>query len=181
MISDVQRQYLARVIRPMQIIVAALAAGVLAFMVVALLVRGSREPAQANLVYIALAFSLIALVAWAILPNLMTNQARRQIAERSNPPRGTTAPSADVGEVGHLAAVYQTRLIIGAAILEGAAFFNLVAYLVEGHALGLAAAVVLLVMMILFHFPTFSRLEDWVRREMETIQLMRGTKGAPRK
>ena len=74
--------------------------------------------------------------------------------------------------VQRLAATYQTRLIIACAMLESAALLNLIAYMIEGSYFTLVAASVLLV-IILNHFPTLGRLEDWVARELENMQQMR--------
>jgi hypothetical protein len=64
-----------------------------------------------------------------------------------------------------LAATYQTLLIIRCALLEGAAFFSLVAYMIERQPIAIGAAVVLLV-ALLANFPTASRLEAWIEAKL---------------
>jgi hypothetical protein len=57
--------------------------------------------------------------------------------------------------------LYQTRLIVGLAILEGAALFNAVAYLIAGQWWSLAVVGVLLALM-LTSFPTRMGIEQWL-------------------
>ena len=68
-------------------------------------------------------------------------------------------------------ALYQVRMIVGLAILEAAAFFNLVAFQLEHHWLSLAATGVLVIFM-LANWPTRSKIQSWVRtqREMATLR-----------
>jgi hypothetical protein len=80
--------------------------------------------------------------------------------------------AAELGDVAPLAAIYQTRTIIGAAMLEGAAFLGCVAYLLEHQQLVLVVAGALL-LMIARHFTTASGLESWIENELATIQQMR--------
>jgi hypothetical protein len=57
-------------------------------------------------------------------------------------------------------------MIVGMAMLEGAAFFCLIAYIVEGNVLPLTAAGGLLFLM-LFSFPTHDRVEEWVNGQLQ--------------
>ena len=57
-----------------------------------------------------------------------------------------------------LPAAFLTQLIIGAAMNEGAAFFALVAYLIEKNPIALGLAVVLIAGVIT-RFPTAGRVE----------------------
>ena len=82
----------------------------------------------------------------------------------------------EVGPVSFLTGVYQSSFITGAAVLEGVAFFNLVAHLTEGQMFSVAAAAVMLVGIWLM-IPTRSRLEAWVEdrlREHSDNELLRG-------
>jgi hypothetical protein len=60
---------------------------------------------------------------------------------------------------------------MAAAIFEGAAFFNLIAYLIEGQPFSPIAAAALLFFMML-QFPTAGRIEDWVERNIQTVDQM---------
>lgn len=65
-----------------------------------------------------------------------------------------------------LAGTYQVELIIKVALLEGAAFYNIIAYRVEQQPWTLAIIAALLV-FILMQFPTRSRIRN--RIETETM------------
>ena len=63
-------------------------------------------------------------------------------------------------------------MIIAAAILEGAAFFLLIAYLLEGQAICLAAAC-LFVTLIAAKFPTRTGVESWTEKQSYLLQQAR--------
>ena len=73
--------------------------------------------------------------------------------------------------------VYMTRTIVAAALIEGAAFMSIVAYMLEGStvALGLAVA---LVAGILLHFPTASRVVGWIEAQVRRVEEERDIAGA---
>jgi hypothetical protein len=161
----------------LQTIVGALAAGVAAFFVVVVLVAGRDQrivpPGQPLIANIAVGVTIAIFAAWAFVPNIIAGKMRQSIVEDKKPhPAARLSGGAGLGDIGPLSAAYQTRLIIGAALLEGAAFFNLVAYLLERQSLSLIAAGVLL-LVILSQIPTVSRLEEWTERELATIEQMR--------
>jgi hypothetical protein len=72
------------------------------------------------------------------------------------------------GDAGSLMAVFQGKIIVGAAMLEGGAFFAAIAYLVEGGPIALALAVVLW-LGIAAHFPTLPRVIGWIERQLEWL------------
>ncbi len=145
--SQDEHPALAAQVRVMQIIVAALAMGVVTFALLLLLVvRPVPDEGEPLFVYVGLGLGLLATLAGVTVPRLCANQMPATVA------------------------TYQTTLIIGAALFEGAAFFNLIAYMIEGQVLSLVVAAILLLFMILL-FPTVSRVHDWLesrrRREQE--------------
>jgi hypothetical protein len=71
-----------------------------------------------------------------------------------------------------LAVVYQTQLIIGAAIDEGAAFFAGIAYLIGKNSIALGAAILLLA-GLLARFPTRERVARWIEHQREKLILER--------
>ena len=172
MLTDAQQEHLAQAVRPMQIIVGALAAGVLSFLVIVLIIsRGAQ--ADPFLTYIALGFAVLAFAGWVVVPQLVTSQARRSLAKGDTASFAAHAAlPAELREVGQLAAAFQTRLIVANALVEGAAFFSLVAYMLEGQRLCLGVAIVF-VLLIISQIPTRNRLQEWVSRELETIELKR--------
>ena len=125
--------------RVMQIIVGAMFIGVVAFLCVTIFIRSSGGPPQADrsqlLTFVGIGMALAALAADWIVPSAIVKQARSKLAQ------GTfeSAPEAPyqklingLGDAGGLCGVYQTKIIIGAALWEGASFVNLTAFLLEG-------------------------------------------------
>ena len=136
--SESDREQLALQVRVMQIIVLALAMGVATFAVVVLLVIRP-EPTEDDVLlgYIAVAAALLAVPIGLVVPRMIASRQSASLA------------------------TYQTKLIVGAAIFEGAAFFNLVAYMIEGQTFNLATAAVLVV-FILLQFPSVGGVQDWL-------------------
>jgi hypothetical protein len=110
--------------------------------------------------YAAVAGAIVAVVTSLVVPTYLADALRR-----------SPAPS-DVSDARRYAQMYQTLLIIRCAILEGAAFFCLVSYILEHHVAALAAALVLLT-IILMQFPTSSRLEAWIENELAVAEQMK--------
>ena len=138
-----------------RIIAGAMTFGVVAFATVAIVLRLG-EPAEA-----ARLLSLIGAIGGFVL--VLVRQlivgllGGRAASLKPGQPYGAFAP-------------YVSRMIVGLAILEGAAFFNLVCYLIEGHWWSLAVVGVLLVLM-LAAFPTRTRLRYWLadREQLQTF------------
>ncbi len=151
---------LAPQVRVMQIIVGALTSGCIAVMVTMFLLRGDKapQPAMPTLTYLGLAFSGAAVLARIFLPRLIANQARSGITARD-----------EASVVAALLPVFQTRLIIGAAILEGAVFFLAIAYMLEGQslALGVGAA---LTLGIATQFPTTGSVSNWLTEQHDLLR-----------
>jgi hypothetical protein len=182
MLTDPQREYVRKVTLTLQIIVAALAGGALMFLAVVVYTVSQNPPAAARdsyiITYAAFAFAVVAGIASLIVPSLVGGRARNSLIDKdvSNWGLVKNLPNlAELGEVAPLAAIYQTRTIIGAALCEGAAFFACVAYQIEHQRSVLFVAVVLL-LMIARHIPTVSGLESWIESELATIQQMRQLK-----
>jgi hypothetical protein len=177
MLTDVQQKYLSTIARTLQIIVGALAMGVWMFAGVVLLLdidlQDEGQPVEPFLAYLAAGAAIVAIVAWGIAPGMIASRMREAIVAGKGD-QLTLKPYAtdDLGDAGPLGGVYQVRAIIGAAILEGAAFFNLMAYMLEGQLINLAAAGVL-VLIMLCAIPTYGRVESWVQNELTTIEQLR--------
>ena len=167
-------------IRVCQIIVGALIMGVVMFLVMVVLViprfdggapvkaevAGAADVGPATalpiITYVALAMGASVLVLSFLIPQVSVSQARRQIAKGTAPKPGRTAEE----DTASLLPIYQTQLIIGAALLEGGAFFATVAYMLERRPMALAAAGVLLGVLVT-RFPTIDRLRGWMDRQTE--------------
>ncbi len=179
MLSDPQREYIGKVALTLQIIVGALAGGVLMFLVIVIFLV-SQNPPVANpttpiITYSAYGMAFASIIASLVVPGLVSGRARQSLVDGDVSQWGLVKNlpnAAELGDVAPLAAIYQTRTIIGAALLEGAAFFACVAYLLEHQQLVLVVAGALL-LMIARHFTTASGLESWIDNELATIQQMR--------
>lgn len=136
--SNEDREQLAVAVRTMQIIVFSMAMGCVVFAVILLTVI-QPEPTEGPpmIAYIGVAAGLVALVAGVIVPRIMA----------------ASQPAT--------AGAYQTTLIIGSALFEGGAFFNLAAYMIDGQSFSLAVVAVL-VSAIVVGMPTIGRVEDWL-------------------
>ena len=179
MLSNPQREYVARVAHTLQVIVGAMAVGVLMFVGVVFFLSSQNAQAAAAsdpiITYVAIGMAVFVAIAWMIVPGTVVGRMRQSVIERDVANWGLVRNIPNVeelGDVAPLAAIYQTRTIIGAALFEGAAFLATVAYMIEHQRLALFVAGVLF-LMILGQIPTVSRLEDWVERELAGIQQMR--------
>lgn len=166
-----------------QIIVAALLAGVLVFLVIAamLIQSGTMKPNRefAETMNVVLLLFLIGdLTARLIVPRNVVARARRNIADGTwRLPQGSgeqqTARFASfieqTGDAGRLLAVHLTKTIIAVALLEGAAFFAIIAYLITGSMLALVIAVALIVALA-FHIPTRSGVVHWIENQLQLIE-----------
>jgi hypothetical protein len=174
MLSDVQRDQLKGVVLTMQIIVGALALGIVNFLLVivfAIKPQAQQNPiGQSLMTYLAVAGAVLAVLASIFIPFLLAAPMRKSALDASAGSKATG--SKDETNIGPLAQMYQTQLIVRCALIEGAAFFSLVAYMLEGQTTALATAGVLL-LILLAHFPTRSRLEAWIESELVVSEQMR--------
>jgi hypothetical protein len=184
--------------RTCQIIVVALAMGVLTFLAIVVLLDvgpGNPAPGQGGqgiggaslplpgggslplMTALAVVLGIIGLVMSFTVPRVFVAGVRRTIA-REAPPRTTAAKASEpaqvypAGDTGRLLPVYQTQLIMGAAINEGMAFFAAIAYMLERHPIALGTAIVLLGGLVA-RFPTADRVNAWLDRELSLLQAER--------
>jgi hypothetical protein len=179
MLSDPQRDYLRNVARTLQIIVSALAGGVLMFLAVVIYLVSQNPPvaaAKAPLItYTAYGMAVFAGIASLVVPSAINSRARQSIIDGDVSKWGLVKnlPNvAELGDVAPLAATYQTRTIIGAALCEGGAFLACAAYLLEHQRPALFVAAALL-LMIAGRIPTVSGLQSTIENELATTQQMR--------
>ena len=107
-----------------------------------------------------MAFGILA--ARIIVPGVITAQMLRQLARRES----------KEPDWKDLFGVYQTTLIIKAAMLEGATFLLLIMHMLEHSPWTLALAVVFL-LLLLMHMPTPRRVDDWIERQSVAVKEMR--------
>ena len=132
----------------MQIITMAMAMGVLTFGVIVTFIANPPAPADGDAAEVVQSDPLIAYLGIGVAATCLVISVvgPRIVASKSPATVGT----------------YQTTLIIALALLEGGAFFNLIAYLLHGRAFSLATAG-LLVVFLLMQFPTTGRVSDWLQ------------------
>lgn len=146
-------------VRNMQIIAGALIAGVVIFALIAVFALGAlgQPPTGVIVSYMALGMTAIELVPFALVPRFVTAPTVHRARQ------GTGNLEGNALQYG----LYQTRMILRYALLEGAAFFSIVATIIEHNwwTLGVAGGLVLMMLTI---FPARTRVEHW----METQRML---------
>jgi hypothetical protein len=176
------QETLTPVLRTLQIIVGALLAGCTFFLAIVLI--ASREMAGGDgpplLSYTAIACGVMALLARAVTARAIVAAGRRNILRKAGraPIGGTWSMPQPVGVRGDtldesavvagLLPLLSTATIAACAMLEGATFFLLVAYLVEQWLPALIVAVAMIVLLAL-HLPTRSRVIHWVEDQLALL------------
>ncbi|MGD9634290.1 MAG: hypothetical protein AB7G28_03160 [Pirellulales bacterium] len=179
MFTEEEKAFLARITRTMQIIVGAMAAGVVSFFVAVLFItanKAQQPPEMPMLSYMAIAIAPAAILVALLYPGFVRRRERKAIvsgttASNAVSPSGTPLTYVEQ-QLMPLVGGYQTALIIRSAILEGAAFFALVTYMIEGQTSSLIAAGMLL-LFILAGMPTRGRVEEAVGHERRAIEELR--------
>jgi hypothetical protein len=159
----------------MRLIVGALALGVLSTVVVSVLLRADRGlaegPLQFELItWFGIIAAPVAVVASRIVPILIVRTARKRMVAGDY---RLTYAGADkayaINESDALAGLYQTTTIVAAALLEGAAFLNVIAFLLEGNPISLGLAIGL-AMGILAMYPSGQRIAIWIELQLRLIE-----------
>lgn len=155
-------------IRVMFIIWLALIMGVVTFGIIIGII-GQEEAAGDDLpimTYMGFGMAALMLVLSTFVPNLVGRNLFRQTMEKVK-----AEGNQDEEEIlGTYYQIFTTRMIIGLALLEGAAMLNLVAFMVENQILSFVPVGILLLVMIA-SIPTKSKLDGWIRYQMENYNL----------
>jgi len=169
----------AKHVRVLQIIVGALVAGCVFFLVIVLVTGGTAPGNVGNecpliISYVALALLVAAIAARGIVPVVVVRVGRRNIAQgtfsstqASARDESQQSPSPE-RDAAMLLTLFQAKTIVGAALIEGVTFFMLIAYMIERYAPVLAAAVVL-ILVIAAHTPTRSGVIHWVEDQLRLV------------
>jgi hypothetical protein len=179
-----------------QIILGALAAGLVMFLVISTIInilptlgvaangagngRGAPAAVAAEsplpiITSVAIAFGAVLLPVSFVVPGLVAKQQRRAFASAGMTASASPAPTPSgqsdtaTAPLSGLPAAFLSQLIIGAAINEGAAFLALAAYLIEKNPIALAMAIVLIAGVIA-RFPTAGRVERWIEQQQEKLR-----------
>ena len=155
-------------VRTSQIIAGALMGGVVMFGVIAVAIAGNNPPVGPLLPLMALGFAAVMIIARFVVSAAMVSSSRTHILNEVR--GGRLQNSSQIA--GQFYGAFQTRMIVGMAVLEGAAFFNLVAYMMASRWWNLAAAGVLLLLMAAM-FPTKNKLEQWVHDQLQLMEVER--------
>ncbi len=151
--------------RTMQIIAFVMVMGIVTLLVLGAFVtvgdnQGGRQGNLPIISLVAAGYLAIGIPLSFILPRVMAAKAIRQ---------GFATP--DFGRSG-LLMVWQSTFLISRALLEGVGILGGVAFLVDGHWLGLAVAIVVVTLMLLT-FPTQERIKEWVETRERALEEMR--------
>jgi NaMN:DMB phosphoribosyltransferase len=149
-------------VRALQITMAALIIGLLFFAGIDVVLQAQGKvplvPGLEVISYVAAGYAVVILGAWLVVMRATASAARKKLL---------AAPEVTTQRVIEL---YAGRMITGAALLEGIAFFFLTAYLIAGQPWTLAGGLVSAALLALVHFPTRRRVEDWVTATREAVE-----------
>jgi len=177
---------LSPTVRTAQIITFGLVSGVVSFLAIVVFSVRAGRPFVADplsfrgpLTPLALIFAAIALVGHKPIRDAIMGRKIVALAGGVRPPatdqHGGPA-GAPTGDLPALLGIYLSGKILGMAILEWASFFATIAYMIEGSAAALAAALTLVAINLLT-FPTRARVEGWVERQQSRIDEIRQSGG----
>ncbi len=154
----------------LRIIWGALIQGVVIFAVIALVVRRDKGIVAANafdmsnvLVPFGLGLAALQLVLSFVVPPFIAKAALSKLGRdakgaKAEPGWEEWPPRAPV-----FWPVFQTSFIIRAALLEGAGFFNLIAYLITGSAVSITASAVIIASLLAL-FPNEQSIRSWMEQ-----------------
>jgi hypothetical protein len=173
MIPDEFESEFSKRLLTMRIILGALLAGVATFAgITAFLWLGgqfqARMPADL-LTYVGLAYTAGTAMAYALVPGRIVRAARWRIVRLADP---ASKDAAATKQLLRLCDVYQTQMIVRAALLEGTVFVWLIFFLMTGqwYMFGVAVAAALLLAM---NFPTADGVSRWLAQQQEMMELER--------
>ncbi|MEX2285913.1 MAG: hypothetical protein WD648_02415 [Planctomycetaceae bacterium] len=150
-------------VQPIQIIVFALMLGVTIFAVVAVFSTLNRQggPDESSAPIAAAVLAAAAVVARFLIPPLVARSQMQNVIERRRNDNPLEIDQA-------IYEVFQTRTIIEGGILEGAALFAIVAFMVSSQwwLLGVPGA---LIALMLVTFPTKGRIEQFIHEHKQQL------------
>jgi hypothetical protein len=146
----------------LRIIVGVLIAGCLGLAGMSIVLRGQGifgpGPALPIISLIAVVQALATLAIRPIVLSQMLRGARQRLAMN------------DSDSDANWMQVLTTHTIVGAALLEGSAFFFFIAYLVEGEWWALAGGLLMVAFLAVWHFPVKTKIERWIEEQREVVR-----------
>lgn len=157
----------AAAVRVMQIITGALMMGLIMFGVIAnVLVFGGeglkdKPPLECIVPLMAVGFAVLIIINHFIVPETVINTSIN-----------TLKGQVELNEItkGHFFPIFQVGLIIRLALLEGAGFFNLVAFIIDKQWWSLAVVALLLALMAI-RFPTMGQVDAWAEDRLRQLKM----------
>jgi len=149
-----------------RIITFALIAGLVFFGVIAFVIGSDKQPGDPLVAYMAGGFGIFSIVLQAVVPPMVVASTRDQQLKPSIR-EGRLEPSQATEK---LCALFQTKQIIRNALLEGAGFFCLVAYIISVQ-WWLYGIVCVLIALMIFTLPTRGGLDHWIDDQMQLLEL----------
>lgn len=168
-------QQLDQAVKVMRLIIVALTMGVVMFGVITLFLQVADRGGRPILIaWIAAGFAVVNLLMRQVMGTVLSASARKQIAAGTwqPPQKNSVRVPENATHADRLLMSFQTRLIVRAALLEGAAFFNLIAFMIERQtwSFGIAGA---LAAINLSTFPSRDSVLYWIRQQLELMELER--------
>ena len=102
----------------------------------------------------------------AVLPRVIGASAARVTADKM---KTASSKSFDGQGIKMIVGQVQAANIVRMALLEGAAFLNLVLFFVDKSQIGLIAAGICLLLLVI-GFPTGNRMIGWIENYMDQVQ-----------
>lgn len=182
-----QEPSVERQLRVMQLIAAALIAGVAAFTVLVVFLVAQRggqanagEGALPVVTLVSVVFLLSAGSAGLFLPRVVLKNAVARLARSPRDqvvlPAGRDGTGGPVSDAAFLLSARTSAMIVGMAMFEGAAFCAGIAYLVEARPAALGVAGVALAGLVSF-FPTARRVNAWLAEQRQVVDGLRSRGG----
>jgi len=162
-----------------QIIAFALVAGVTTFLGITLVIRSTGgkgllapdpwniAPPSAIISLLSVVLAVIVTALSFVVPNTIAANMRRQFAKGKFPTIGPDSPPIK-DAMSAFRMIHQLRMIVGLAMLEGAAFLCVIAFMLEGRLPPLIAAGTLILLMV-SRFPTRERIDRFVEDQQAKL------------
>jgi hypothetical protein len=166
-------EFLTPRLRTMRVILAALCVGLLGLAGVMLWLREAAPlpppPGVPLLTFVGLGLAAFLAVGSVVLPLALQATWRRNFRQAPEAARTDRRTGRALGPDEAWWARYQVRLLVQAALLEAATFFQLIAYRIEGLPVSLGVAGGLFLCMVLL-FPTRPGVERWVAAQRDLAE-----------